>query len=166
MSILSDFSAPRLLGKTEPLKDFAGRVVLVVNVASHCGNTPQYEGLEALYRSYRDRGFVVLGFPCNQFSGQEPGTAEEIAEFCTLNFAVDFPMFGKIEVNGPGADPIYRWLKKDTPGSANRDIEWNFAKFIIDRQGRPVRRYGDKVPPADLASEIEALLQAPPGPLG
>jgi glutathione peroxidase len=158
MATISDFNASRLLGKPEPLAEFAGKVALVVNVASHCGNTPQYEGLEDLYRKYRDRGLVVLGFPCNQFSGQEPGTAAEIAEFCTLNFGVDFPMFGKIEVNGPGADPLYRWLKLETPGSGNRDIEWNFAKFLVGRDGKPVKRFGDKFPPSDIANDIEKLL--------
>ena len=149
MPKLSDFSATRLLGGPEPLSTFAGKVVLVVNVASHCGNTPQYEGLEALYRQYGDRGFVVLGFPCNQFGEQEPGAAEEIATFCTLNYAVDFPMFRKIEVNGAGADPLYKWLKHDTPGSDDRDIEWNFAKFLVGRDGKPVKRFGDKFPPAE-----------------
>ncbi len=158
MQALTDFSANRLLGGTEPLSDFAGKVALIVNVASQCGNTPQYEGLEALYRKYKDRGFVVLGFPCNQFKGQEPGTAEEIAQFCTSMYGVDFPMFGKIEVNGENADPLYRWLKRATPGSDNKDIEWNFAKFLLDREGKPVRRYGDKVAPADIAADIEALL--------
>lgn len=158
MASLSDFSAPRLGGKDEPLSDFDGKVVLVVNVASHCGNTPQYEGLEALYKTYRDRGLVVMGFPCNQFSGQEPGTDEEIAAFCTLNFAVDFPMFGKIEVNGPDADPLYKWLKASTPGSENRDVEWNFAKFLVGRDGKPVKRFGDKFMPADIAPDIEKLL--------
>jgi len=158
MAKLSDFTANRLLGNAEPLSDFAGKVTLVVNVASHCGNTPQYEGLEALYKTYGPRGFAVLGFPCNQFDGQEPGTAEEIAAFCTLNYAVDFPMFGKLEVNGPDADPLYRWLKRDTPGSDNRDIEWNFAKFLIGRDGVPVRRFGDKFLPADIAPAIEDLL--------
>ena len=158
MPTLTDFSAPRLQGETEPLSDFAGKVVLVVNVASQCGNTPQYEGLEALYKRYRDRGLVVLGFPCNQFDGQEPGTAEEIAEFCTLNYAVDFPMFGKIEVNGEGADPLYRWLKIETPGSDNRDIEWNFAKFLVGRDGKPVKRFHDKFMPDGIAPDIERLL--------
>src|SRR5215212_8565785 len=144
MPKLTDFSASRLLGGPEPLADFAGQVVLVVNVASHCGNTHQYEGMEALYRQYGSRGFIVLGFPCNQFDGQEPGTAEEIAEFCTVNFAVDFPMFGKVEVNGPRADPLFRWLKHDTPGSDDRDVEWNFAKFLVGRDGQPVKRFGDK----------------------
>jgi glutathione peroxidase len=158
MPSLSDFTAPRLGGASEPFAAYDGKVALVVNVASQCGNTPQYEGLEQLYRAYRDRGFVVLGFPCNQFKGQEPGTAEEIAAFCSTTYGVDFPMFGKIEVNGPGVDPLYRWLKAETPGSDNRDIEWNFAKFLIGRDGRPVKRYGDKFPPADIAPDIEKLL--------
>jgi glutathione peroxidase len=160
MPILSDFSASRLTGGPESLSDFAGKVALVVNVASHCGNTPQYEGLEALYRTYGRSGFVVLGFPCNQFGGQEPGSAEEIASFCTLNYAVDFPMFGKVEVNGDDADPLFKWLKRETPGSDNRDIEWNFAKFLVGRDGRPVERFGDKLPPAEIAPAIEALLEA------
>lgn len=158
MTTLSDFSARRLGGADEPLSDFGGKVALVVNVASKCGNTPQYEGLEKLYETYRDRGLVVLGFPCNQFMGQEPGTDAEIAEFCTLNYGVTFPMFGKIEVNGEEAHPLYQWLKATTPGSDGRDIEWNFAKFLVGRDGRPVRRYGDKFPPADMASDIEKLL--------
>ena len=158
MTTLADFSARRLGGTDENLTDFAGKVVLVVNVASKCGNTPQYEGLEKLYETYRDRGLVVLGFPCNQFMGQEPGTDEEIARFCTLNYGVTFPMFGKIEVNGQGADPLYQWLKAATPGSDNRDIEWNFAKFLVGRDGRPIKRYGDKFPPADIAPDIEKLL--------
>ena len=158
MPTLSDFSASRLLGGHEPLADFAGKVALVVNVASHCGNTPQYEGLEALYAKYRDKGLVVMGFPCNQFEGQEPGTAEEIADFCTVNFGVQFPMFGKIEVNGPTADPLFKWLKRETPGSGDRDVEWNFAKFLVGRDGKPVKRFGDKFMPADIAPDIEALL--------
>jgi glutathione peroxidase len=158
MPTLSDFSATKLQGSTGKLADTAGKVVLVVNVASQCGNTPQYEGLEALHKQYGPKGLVVLGFPCNQFGGQEPGTDAEIAEFCTLNYAVDFPMFGKIEVNGPGADPLYKWLKSTTPGSEDRDIEWNFAKFLIGRDGKPVKRYGDKFMPADIAPDIEKLL--------
>ena len=158
MTTLNDFVAAQLQDGTKSLAEFEGKVALVVNVASHCGNTPQYEGLEALYRKYKDRGLVVLGFPCNQFGEQESGTAAEIAEFCTLNYAVDFPMFGKIEVNGAGADPLYRWLKLETPGSGNRDIEWNFAKFLVGRDGKPVKRYGDKFMPADIAPDIEKLL--------
>jgi glutathione peroxidase len=147
-----------LLGGAAPLGEFAGKVVLIVNVASHCGNTPQYEGLEALHERYGKDGLVVMGFPCNQFEGQEPGTAQEIADFCTGNFGVQFPMFGKIDVNGPDADPLYKWLKRDTPGSGDRDVEWNFAKFLVGRDGKPVKRFGDKFMPADIAPEIEKLL--------
>ena len=158
MTTLSDFTETRLLGGAAPLSDYAGKVVLIVNVASHCGNTPQYEGLEALYERYGKDGLVVMGFPCNQFEGQEPGTAQEIADFCTGNFGVRFPMFGKIDVNGPNADPLYRWLKRETPGSNDRDVEWNFAKFLVGRDGRPVKRFGDKFMPADIAPDIEKLL--------
>ena len=158
MPTLSDFSANRLLGGPESLAEFAGKVALVVNVASHCGNTPQYSGLQKLWERYGPRGFVVLGFPCNQFDAQEPGTAEDIAAFCDLNYGVTFPLFRKIDVNGPTTDPLYAWLKRDTPGSGDRDIEWNFAKFLIGRDGGAVQRFGDKVPPADLAPAIETLL--------
>jgi len=158
MTTLSDFTETHLLGGAAPLSDFAGKVVLVVNVASHCGNTPQYEGLEALHERYGKDGLVVMGFPCNQFEGQEPGTAQEIADFCTGNFGVRFPMFGKIDVNGADADPLYRWLKRETPGSNDRDVEWNFAKFLVGRDGKPVKRFGDKFMPADIAPEIEKLL--------
>ena len=158
MTTLHDFQAKTIDGGDKSLADYRGKAVLVVNVASQCGNTPQYEGLEALYEQYGPKGLVILGFPCNQFGGQEPGTAAEIASFCSLNYGVTFPLFGKIEVNGPGADPLYRWLKAETPGSDDRDIEWNFAKFLIGRDGRPVKRFGDKFPPADIAPDIEALL--------
>jgi glutathione peroxidase len=158
MTKLTDFTAPRLTGGSEPLSAYAGKVALVVNVASHCGNTPQYEGLEALYKKYGPDGFVVLGFPCNQFGEQEAGTEQQIAAFCTLNYAVDFPMFKKIEVNGAAADPLYKWLKRETPGSANRDVEWNFAKFLVGRDGQPVKRFGDKFDPAAIAPDIEKLL--------
>jgi glutathione peroxidase len=158
MTTLSDFTSNRLLGGPEPLADFAGKVALIVNVASHCGNTKQYTGLEELYRTFGPRGLVVMGFPCNQFDAQEAGTAEEIAEFCTSVYGVDFPMFQKIEVNGPAADPLYKWLKAATPGSDDREIEWNFAKFLVGRDGVPVKRIGDKVMPADIVRDIEALL--------
>jgi glutathione peroxidase len=158
MTKLSDFSASRLLGGPEPLTDFEGKVALVVNVASQCGNTPQYEGLEELYAKYGPDGLVVMGFPCNQFGEQEPGTEAEIAEFCTVNFGVKFPMFGKVEVNGEGADPLFKWLKAETPGSDNRDVEWNFAKFLIGRDGKPVKRFGDKFMPEAIAPDIEKLL--------
>jgi glutathione peroxidase len=158
MVTLSDFTARRLLGGPEALADFAGKVVLVVNVASQCGNTPQYAGLQRLWEKYQSDGLVILGFPCNQFDAQEPGSAEDIAAFCDLNYGVTFPLFGKIDVNGPAADPLYQWLKRDTPGSDNRDIEWNFAKFLLTRDGTPARRFGDKVNPSDIAPAIEALL--------
>ncbi len=158
MTSLSDFTATRLNGVQEPLSAYDGRVVLVVNVASKCGNTPQYEGLEALYRAYERRGLTVLGFPCNQFGDQEPGTSAQIAEFCSLTYNVTFPMFEKIEVNGHETDPLYKWLKRETPGSDNAEIEWNFAKFLVGRDGKPVKRFGDKFMPDDIGPEIEKLL--------
>src|SRR5262245_39354612 len=131
MTTLSDFTANRLLGGPEKLSDFAGKVALVVNVASKCGSTPQYAGLEELWEKYGSKGLVVMGFPCNQFDSQEPGTDEEIAAFCDLTYGVSFPLFRKIEVNGAGTDPLYKWLKAETPGSGNREIEWNFIKFLV-----------------------------------
>jgi len=154
MTTLSDFTLPRLDGTQEPLSDYEGKVVLVVNTASKCGLTPQYEGLEALFRRYKDQGFVVLGFPCNQFMGQEPGTEAEIAEFCSVNYDVSFPMFAKIEVNGEGESPLYSWLKAEHPG----DIEWNFAKFLIGRDGKVAERFAPTVVPADLAGAVAARL--------
>lgn len=154
MTTLSDFTLPLLDGTTQSLDAYAGEVVLVVNTASKCGLTPQYEGLEALYRQYGGQGLVILGFPCNQFMGQEPGTAEEIAEFCSITYDVSFPLFGKLEVNGPDENPLYSWLKADHPG----DIEWNFAKFLIGRDGKVVQRFAPTVVPADLAPAIEQAL--------
>jgi len=134
-------------------------VLLVVNTASKCGFTPQYEGLEALWRKYRDSGFAVLAFPCNQFGGQEPGTADEIAQFCDVNFGVSFPLLAKIEVNGPGADPLYDWLKSEAPGLlGSKAVKWNFTKFLVDRSGQVVRRYAPTDKPAALEKDIEALL--------
>ena len=159
MPTLADFTATRLDGTEQKLSDYAGKVVLVVNVASRCGFTPQYEGLEALWRTYRDRGFVVLGFPCNQFGEQEPGTAEEIARFCTLTYDVTFPMFARIDVNGPAAHPLYKWLKSEAPGVLRTEgVKWNFTKFLIDRDGRYVSRFASVDEPASLARDIEALL--------
>jgi glutathione peroxidase len=158
MTTLADFAETRLSGVEEPLSAYEGRVVLVVNVASKCGNTPQYEGLEALYRQYEQQGLAILGFPCNQFGDQEPGTSAQIAEFCSLTYNVTFPMFDKVEVNGPATDPLYKWLKRETPGSNDADVEWNFAKFLIGRDGKPVKRFGDKFMPADIAADIEKLL--------
>jgi glutathione peroxidase len=154
-----DFEAERLDGTPAPLADFRGQVLLIVNTASKCGFTPQYEGLEALFRNYRDRGFSVLGFPCNQFGAQEPGNAEEIANFCSLTYEVDFPMFAKIEVNGPKAHPLYEHLKGEKPGLlGSKAIKWNFTKFLVDRQGEVRERFAPTTKPEDIKAAIEALL--------
>jgi glutathione peroxidase len=154
-----DFTAETLDGKQAPISAYRGKVVLIVNTASKCGFTPQYEGLEELYRKYRDRGFVVLGFPCNQFGAQEPGAASEIANFCALTYEVDFPMMQKIEVNGPGAHPLFTYLKKARPGIlGTAGIKWNFTKFLVDRNGEAVERFAPNVEPKALDRAIEALL--------
>lgn len=159
MPTLSDFTLPLLDGTPKNLADFAGQVVLVVNVASQCGLTPQYEGLEALQRQYEERGFVVLGFPCNQFAGQEPGTNEEIAEFCSMTYGVTFPVFSPVEVNGESEHPLYSWLKSSAPGFLGTEaIKWNFTKFLIGRDGQVVERYAPATEPADIAADIEKLL--------
>jgi glutathione peroxidase len=159
LSSIYDFSVNRLDGTPVTLRDFAGKVLLVVNTASKCGFTPQYEGLEALHREYGERGLVVLGFPCNQFGAQEPGTAEQIGEFCRKNYGVSFPMFEKIEVNGAGAHPLYRWLKSNAKGVLGSEaIKWNFTKVLIDRDGRVVERFAPTTKPEDLKPHIEALL--------
>ena len=153
MTTLFDFSARDIAGVERPLREFEGRALLVVNVASKCGFTPQYAGLEALWRKYRERGLAVLGFPCDQFGHQEPGDEAEIARFCRAEYAVSFPMFAKIEVNGANAHPLYRWLKSELPGVlGTQAIKWNFTKFLVDRDGRPVKRYA----PADAPEKIEA----------
>ncbi len=159
MSALYDFTAPQLNGSPATLHDYAGRVLLIVNTASECGFTPQYKGLEELYRDYRDRGLTILGFPCNQFGGQEPGGSEDIAQFCEVNYGVTFPMFAKIDVNGEAAHPLYAWLKKEAPGVLGSErIKWNFTKFLIDRQGRVVGRFAPTTKPEELRSHIERLL--------
>jgi glutathione peroxidase len=159
MTTLADFSATRLNGGEQRLSDYVGKVVLIVNVASKCGLTPQYAGLESLWRTYGDRGLVILGFPCNQFGEQEPGLADEIATFCSMNYDVTFPLFEKIEVNGAGAHPLYVWLKSEAPGILGlKDVKWNFTKFLIDRQGGVRERFAPTTEPADIASEIEKLL--------
>ncbi len=141
------------------MADYAGKVLLIVNTASHCGFTPQYAALEALYQRYRERGLVVLGFPCNQFGSQEPGEAEEIASFCQKNYGVSFPMFAKIEVNGNEAHPLYQYLKKAAPGLLGSEgIKWNFTKFLVDRQGEVVERYAPATAPESIARDIEKLL--------
>jgi glutathione peroxidase len=154
-----EHAAKDLEGAEVGLGAYAGKVLLIVNTASQCGFTPQYAGLEALHRQYADRGFAVLGFPCNQFGKQEPGDAEQIRSFCSLTYDVTFPMFAKIEVNGPGAHPLYGYLARQKPGLlGSRAIKWNFTKFLVDRQGRPVRRFGPQVKPEALQSAIERLL--------
>ena len=154
-----DFAAETLDGKPAPLAGHRGEVLLVVNTASKCGFTPQYEGLEALYRRFKDRGFTVLGFPCNQFGAQEPGDAAEIANFCSLTYDVSFPMMAKIDVNGPKTHPLYAYLKKAQKGVLGSEgIKWNFTKFLIDREGRVVRRFAPVDTPEKIASAVEALL--------
>jgi glutathione peroxidase len=158
-----DFSAPRLDGRPLPLSDFRGQVLLIVNTASQCGFTPQYAGMEHLYRTFGPRGFTVLGFPSNQFGGQEPGSEIQIGEFCEKNFGVSFPMFAKIEVNGPGSHPIYQFLKKQRPGMlgwlTGGRIGWNFTKFLVGRSGNVVARHGSTTRPLTLAHAIEELLR-------
>lgn len=156
---LHEITARRLDGSERDLSEFRGQVLLIVNVASRCGFTPQYTGLEALYRKYRPRGFAVLGFPCNQFGAQEPGDAAEIGAFCSTNYDVTFPLFAKIEVNGADAHPLYQLLKSAKPGLLGTEaIKWNFTKFLVDREGRVVARYAPKDAPEALAADIEALL--------
>jgi glutathione peroxidase len=155
-----DFSANTLSGEALPLSSFRGRVLLIVNTASKCGFTPQYEGLEALHKAHANDGFTVLGFPCNQFGHQEPGEADEIASFCTQNYDVTFPMFAKIDVNGDQAHPLYAHLKKQKPGLlGSQAIKWNFTKFLVDRQGEVVARHAPTTTPKALATEIETLLR-------
>jgi glutathione peroxidase len=173
-----DFRVKTADGGTQNLADYAGQMLLIVNVASKCGLTPQYEGLEALYRDSKDRGLQVLGFPCNQFGGQEPGSDAEIQEFCTANYAVTFPVFGKIDVNGTDADPLYAYLRAEAPGNFGPDggflyehvrstrpeaigtdeIKWNFTKFLIDRDGTVIRRYEPTVTPEEIRADLDPLL--------
>jgi len=161
--ILYEFTLPSLTDGTLRLADYAGQVMLLVNTASECGFTPQYAGLEALWRTYQDRGFVVLGFPCNQFGHQEPGSAAEIGQFCSKNYGVTFPMSAKIEVNGANAHPLYSYLTRAAPGLLGTEaIKWNFTKFLVDRNGVVVARYAPTTKPAELTAEIERLLSIPP----
>ena len=156
---IADFTAKLPSGEELSLADKAGKVLLIVNTASKCGLTPQYEGLEALWRKYRDRGFEVVAFPCNQFAGQEPGTAEDIASFCSLNYDVSFPLMAKIDVNGAATPPLYDWLKSEAPGLMGlRSVKWNFTKFLVGRDGKVVRRYAPTDKPESLAKDIEKLL--------
>jgi glutathione peroxidase len=158
MQSVYDFNARSLSGEDVPLKRFEGHVLLIVNTASACGFTPQYNGLEALQRELGPRGFSVLGFPCNQFGGQEPGNAQAIADFCSSNYHVSFPMFDKIDVNGGNAHPLYRFLKGEKSGLLGSAIKWNFTKFLVDRGGKVVARHAPTARPEGLRQEIEALL--------
>jgi len=153
------FSAPTLAGQDISLKDYAGKVILVVNTASKCGFTPQYKGLEQLYRDYKDQGLVILGFPCNQFGQQEPGGGAQISEFCELNYGVSFPMFDKVDVNGSNAHPLFNFLTQEKPGVlGSKKIKWNFTKFLINRRGEVVKRFAPLTTPAAIATDIKALL--------
>jgi glutathione peroxidase len=159
MTALQDFQAVAIDGTPVPLSAYAGKVVLVVNVASQCGFTPQYAGLQQLWRDYGDRGFAVLGFPCDQFGHQEPGDEAQIAEFCSLTYDVDFPMFAKVEVNGARAHPLWQWLKREKGGLLGIDaIKWNFTKFLVGRDGRVLKRYAPTEKPESLRRDIEAAL--------
>lgn len=160
MPTLSDFSARAINGTDLALSSYAGQVVLVVNTASQCGFTPQFQGLEKLYETYEPKGLVVLGFPCDQFGHQEPGEDAEIDDFCQLNFGVTFPMFSKIEVNGQQAHPLYRWLREEKSGILGDAIKWNFTKFLVGRDGQVVKRYAPTTTPEQIADDIEAALAA------
>ena len=160
MTTLHDFHAKALNGADVDLAQYAGKLVLVVNTASKCGLTPQFKGLQELQDTYGDRGLVVLGFPCNQFAGQEPGDADQIEEFCTLNYGVTFPMFARIDVNGSNADPIYQWLRGQKGGLLGSAIKWNFTKFLVGADGKVIDRYAPTTEPSKLAKDIEANLPA------
>lgn len=154
-----DFHVDNLQGQAVDLNQYLGKVVLIVNTASNCGFTPQYKGLEQIYQQLRDKGLVVLGFPCNQFGHQEPGTAEEIGHFCEKNFGVTFPLFAKIDVNGKNSHPLYQYLKTAAPGLLNTEaIKWNFTKFLIKKDGTVYHRYAPQTLPAELVTDIETLL--------
>ncbi len=155
---LYDFSATLNNGKEKKLSAYKGKVLLIVNTASKCGNTPQYAGLQELYDKYKDRGLEILGFPCNQFGHQEPGSDEDIKEFCEMNYGVEFPLFSKIEVNGDNAHPLYRFLKSEKTGLLGDSLKWNFTKFLVDKQGNVIDRYAPMTPPKTIASDIEKQL--------
>jgi glutathione peroxidase len=159
MSSIYDFEAKQMDGRTVPLSKYRGQVLLIVNTASACGFTPQFAGLEKLHESYGSKGLIVLGFPCNQFGAQDPGSNEEIAQFCQLNYGVSFPMMAKIDVNGPSADPLYQWLTKEARGVlGSTSIKWNFTKFLVGKDGRVIRRFAPNDAPESLAKDIEKAL--------
>lgn len=154
-----DFKAQSLQGKEINMSDYKGKVIVVVNTASKCGLTPQYEGLEALYQKYKDQGLVVLGFPCNQFGNQEPGGSKEISEGCLINYGVSFQMFSKIEVNGEGAHPLFKYLKSELGGWFGSKVKWNFTKFVVDKEGNPVKRFAPVAKPEKMEALIKELLE-------
>lgn len=158
MSPFYQLSATSLNGQPIPMADYAGKVVLVVNTASHCGFTPQYAGLETLYKKYAAQGLVILGFPCNQFGKQEPGSADDIVQTCHINYGVSFPMSGKVDVNGTGTHPIFRYLKEELPGVLGGRIKWNFTKFLIGRDGKPIKRFAPTTTPEKMEAAILAAL--------
>ncbi len=158
---IDDFQALSIAGKSVALSQFKGHVMLIVNTASQCGFTPQFGGLETLHKTYAAKGLVVLGFPCNQFGGQDPGSDDTIAEFCQVNYGVSFAMMGKVDVNGPDAHPLYKWLCAEAPGLlGSKAIKWNFTKFLVGKDGQVIRRYAPTDKPADLAKDVEAALAA------
>ncbi|MHA7818499.1 MAG: glutathione peroxidase [Erythrobacter sp.] len=159
MTTIADFTVTTNRGEKLDLAEKQGKILLVVNTASKCGFTPQYDGLEELYQQFKDKDFEVLGFPCNQFGGQEPGNADEIAQFCKVNFGVTFPLMAKVDVNGPEASPLYDWMKSEKAGlMGSKSIKWNFTKFLIDREGNVVKRYAPQDAPKQIAKDIEKLL--------
>jgi glutathione peroxidase len=161
MTRVYDFEARQIDGKAVPLNQFEGKALLIVNTASACGFTPQFGGLEELHKTYAGKGLVVLGFPCNQFGAQDPGSNDEIAQFCQVNYGVSFPMMAKIDVNGASADPLYQWLTKEAPGIlGSTAIKWNFTKFLVGKDGRVIKRYAPNEAPAALAKDIEKALAA------
>ncbi|ATG17797.1 MULTISPECIES: glutathione peroxidase [Providencia] len=159
MTTFYQLTAKSLSGQCISMEEYASKVVLVVNTASHCGFTPQYAGLEALYKKYADQGFVVLGFPCNQFGKQEPGGAEEIGQTCYINYGVSFPMFEKVDVNGSAAHPVFRYLKRELPGLLGGRVKWNFTKFLIGRDGKPLKRFAPFTTPEKMEVAIVAALK-------
>lgn len=158
MASLYDFNAITIDGKDRSLADFKGKAILVVNTASQCGLTPQYTGLQELYASHHDKGLEILGFPCDQFGHQEPGDEAEIATFCTKNYGVTFPMFSKIDVNGPNEHPVFAFLKKQTSSPLGSKIKWNFTKFLVDADGKPIKRFAPTTKPSKLTADVEKLL--------
>ncbi len=158
MSPFYSFTAERLNGQPQSLSDYAGKLVLVVNTASKCGFTPQYAGLETLYQQFKGQGLVILGFPCNQFGNQEPGEAEQIAHTCEINYGVTFPIFAKVDVNGPAAHPLFQWVTGELPGWLGKSIKWNFTKFLIGRDGKPIKRFATITTPEKMAAFIQKEL--------